>query len=111
MVEGVRESSQDGFNTVFETLRLVGSLIRWFYLTIRCALQSGHDVNPSTSGATLWLGIAVKVSRTGEGLLLLRPYYFRISTVRPLAFKADCYITLAPWAIRGRLAVPYGHSA
>ena len=86
-------------------------LIQWFYLTIRCALQSGRDVNPSTSGATLWLGIAVKVSRTGEGLLLLRPYYFRISTVRPLAFKADCYITLAPWAIRGRLAVPYGHSA
>ena len=75
---------------------VVLGLIRWFYLTIRCALQSGRDVNLSTSGATLWLGIAVKVSCTGEGLLLLRPYYFRISTVRPLAFKADCYITLAP---------------
>ena len=48
--------------------------------------------------------IAVRISGTGVGLLL-RPY-FRISTVRPLAFKADYYITLAPWAIRGRLAVP-----
>ena len=49
--------------------------------------------------------IAVRISGTGVGLLLLRPY-FRISTVRPLAFKADYYITLAPWAGRGRLAVP-----
>ena len=73
-------------------------LIRWFYLSIRCALHP-------ESGTILWLGITVRISRTGEGLLLLRPY-FRISTVRPLALKADCYITLAPWAGRGRLAVP-----
>ena len=73
-------------------------LIRWFYLSIRCALHP-------ESGTILWLGIAVRISRTGEGLLLLRPY-FRISTVRPLALKADCYITLTPWAGRGMLAVP-----
>ena len=80
-------------------------LIRWFYLTIRCALQSGRDVNPSTSGTTLWLGIAVKVSRTGEGLLLLRPYYFRISTVRPLVFNP--IVTSAPMVLFSNLGVRY----
>ena len=72
--------------------------LRWFYLAIKVCATSGirHD-------SVTW--IAVRISGTGEGLLLLRPY-FRISTVRPLALKADCYITLAPWAGRGRLAVP-----
>ena len=82
---------------------VVLGLIRWFYLTIRCALQSGRDANPSTPARNCRL-IAVRISRTWVGFLF-RPHFW-IATVRPLAFKAYCYITLAPWAIRGRLAVP-----